>query len=263
MMEKDLLKNNLSGPEGPVLTELNNEFFVNMDGFCFRITTHDRTVLTRWQAAFKKEGWEARTFDCPETLPLAGGQAELDLVEVGTPLCRTPEDLHRVIETRKPVATLAFAAHRNISNSQIVRYLESGADDFVFSDTDERVIVAKLKAYIRRLTPAISRTLTKLVSSNGDMLIDQTKRVVKIRVTHGRYTELLNLTQKELEILSLLIGNERRPVSRERMLERLWGDDATEVYSDCINKHIETLRRKLGPYSKRIKTVYGSGYMFM
>ena len=60
----------------------------------------------------------------------------------------------------------------------------------------------------------------------------------------------------------MLVDQEKRVVSRESMLEKLWGDCAGDVYSDCINKHVESLRKKLGLYGRKVKTVYGSGYMF-
>lgn len=233
-----------------------------MSKFNFRITTLDQTILNRWQGAFKKEGWEASAFNCPDALRDGEGRMELDLVEVCAPLCRTPEDLQVIIKKREPVAILAFAAPHNISNSQIVKFLECGADDFVFSNIDERVIVAKLKAYVRRLMPAIAAALPKLASASGDIEIDHDRRMVKIKPRSGKSMEFSNLTQKELKILSMLVGNERRVLSRVAILEKLWGDSATEVYSECVSKHVESLRKKLGLYGGKIKTIYGSGYMF-
>ncbi|OGR45172.1 MAG: hypothetical protein A2X35_02110 [Elusimicrobia bacterium GWA2_61_42] len=233
-----------------------------MHEFFFYIATLDQTVLAHWSNAFRKEGWKTAAITAPGASRANKCHAELDLIEVGNQLCRTPHDLREIIQTRRPAATLAFSHRQKISDSQVVKFLESGADDFVFSNMDERVVVAKLKAYIRRLQPAISAAALKLESSQGEIMIDRCMRSVKIQVLPGKYTELTNLTQKEMAILALLVGNEKRPVSRESMLERLWGEDATEVYSNCINKHIETLRRKLGPYGKRIKTIYGSGYMY-
>ncbi len=233
-----------------------------MSEFTFRITTLDQTVLNRWQDAFKKEGWKACTFDCVDTLSASAGHIELDLVEIGTPLCRTPEDLQQLVKKRKPAAVLAFAAPQNISNTQIIKFLESGADDFIFSNMDERVLVAKLKAYVRRLMPTISAKISRLASASGNIKIDHDRRTVKIGTKPGKSTELSNLTQKELEILSMLVCHEKRVVSREVILDKLWGNDATEVYSECIDKHIESLRKKLGLHGKRIKTIYGSGYMF-
>ncbi|MDD2805399.1 MAG: winged helix-turn-helix domain-containing protein [Elusimicrobiales bacterium] len=188
--------------------------------------------------------------------------AELALVEVGTQLCRTPAELLSIIESRNPVAVFAFAPQQKVTSSQIVSFLAAGADDFIFSNMDERLVVAKLKAYLRRLHPASEAILPKLASCNGDIFIDRYTRVVRIKTASGGDTELLNFTQKELDILAMLVCNERKAVSRENILERLWGEESTKVYSDCINKHIETIRRKLGVHGKRIRTVYGSGYMF-
>lgn len=233
-----------------------------MNKLIFCITTVDQTVINRWQDAFKKEGWEAEVFNCLGTLCAGACRAELDLVEVGSPLCGTPEELQKVIKNRKPVATLAFATRKNISDAQIVKFLGAGADDFILADMDERVLVAKIKTYMRRLEPAIAAALAKVESNSGDIKIDRARRVVSIRTGPGECAELLHLTQKELEILSMLVGSEKRVVSRRRMLEEIWGGNAAEVYPHCISKHLETLRKKLGPHGRRIKTVYGSGYMF-
>jgi len=229
----------------------------------FCITTADQTLLARWQAAFKKEGWRTSVFSCIDALCAGACRAELDLVEVCSPLCRSPEELLRVITNRKPVATLAFATRENISDSQIAKFLGAGADDFIFANVDERVLVAKIQTYLRRMAPAISEALSKTESSSGDIRIDRAGRVVMITTGTVESAELLHLTQTELEILSMLVDSEKRVVSREMMLEKLWGSNATEVYSHCISKHIETLRKKLGPHGRRIKTVYGSGYMFI
>jgi len=233
-----------------------------MNDLLFCIKTTDRTVLARWQNAFEKEGWKHNACDCLGIPCTRACRVRLDLVEVTTSLCKTPEDLQTIIRTRKSVATLAFAPQQSISNSQIAKFLEFGADDFVFNNLDERILVAKLKAHIRRLTPHISATIDRVASGCGDIEIDRSRRAVKIKASAGKYTELSNLTQKELDILSMLVGNEQRIVSRESMLEKLWGSNATEVYSECIDKHVESLRRKLGLYGKKIRTVYGSGYMF-
>lgn len=239
----------------------------HMNELCFCITTTDRTVLNRWLAAFKKEGWDTVFFDSLRTACacVCAGRAELDLVEVGAEpgLCRTPEELQEVILARKPIATLIFSSQRNISNSQAVKFLESGADDFLYSDLDERVIVAKLRTHLRRLAPLIAAAAAAPKSSDGEILVDSASRIVRVRCAGGRYKDFTNLTQKELVVLALLVRNERKAVTRRDMLEKIWGAGAGEVYPNCISQHIETLRKKLGPYAKRIKTVYGSGYMFI
>ncbi len=194
----------------------------------------------------------------------AGGvnRAVLVLIEIGSPDCEDQEDLKSIIRYLQPVSTLVFGNPQKVSNRQIAAFLEAGADDFVYNNLDERILVAKLKAHMRRLKPAIVEAAGKLSSSCRSVEIDHSRRTVKMKTHAGKHTELANLTQKEFDILSLLIAEERRVVTRESILERLWGNDAADVYSECIDKHIESLRKKMGKCGAKIKTIYGSGYMF-
>lgn len=235
-----------------------------MDRVLFRIISPDEVIAFRWQKAFHKEGWRTAVSEgCPENASCPGGQAELLLVEICPAGIRTPDDLSRVRGRCRPVSLMVFGEQGRTPNGQISSLLEAGADDFIYKNLDERVLVAKLKAHVRRLMPTIEEAASKVASTRGDIQIDRSRRAVRIEVRSGKYAELENLTQKEFDILAMLVKNEERVLSRENMLEHLWGDGAEEVYSECIDKHIESLRRKLGMYGKRIKTVYGSGYMFL
>lgn len=234
-----------------------------MPSLVFNIIAAKDSIALRWEKAFQKEGWQV-IFNPPgadKALPGCSGP-ELDLFEVGPPFFETGEDLKDILKARPPAVLIVFAEQQKITNNQISSFLNAGADDFIYKDLDERVLVAKLKAHIRRIMPAITETAAKLTSSNGALEIDKNRRAVRIGGKSGKYTELTNLTQKEFEILALLVSQESRVISRETMLERLWGDSALVVYSECVDKHIESLRRKLGLYRKKIKTIYGAGYMF-
>lgn len=233
-----------------------------MDALTFHIISTDRTISVRWQKAFQKEGWPVTVApSCPAGEANCAKRAEFYLIEIGLPDCLTHEDLKYILKARQPVSTLVFGDPQT-SNRQIAAFLEAGADDFVYKNLDERILVAKLKAHVRRIMPVIEEVSSKLASSSGDIQIDRGRRAVKLEVRPGKHTEISTLTQKELDILSMLIDQERQVITRELMLEKLWGDNAAQVYSECIDKHIESLRRKLGLYGKRIKTVYGLGYMF-
>lgn len=232
-----------------------------MDGVRLNITSADPVVVNRWSAAFRKEGWGVIVSDRISAPCAAAGRAELDLIEVGSGLCDAPEKLWSLIRARKAAATFVVSVMRNISNSQIVRFLESGADDFLYGDLDERIVVAKLKSHIRRLQPLLCSAASLIESRDREVLVDCARRVVRIK-RPGEGCREQELTQKELEILSLLVINENKPVSRRDLLEKVWGNSAGGVYPNCVSQHIETLRKKLGPHSKRIKTVYAVGYMF-
>ena len=228
----------------------------------FYIFSPDNGIAARWQKAFRMEGWKTVCGgSCLDAGQAGAAGAALDLLEIGVPGCETPEDLRSALKARRPVSALVFGDQKT-PNTVITAFLDAGADDFVYKNIDERVLAAKLKAHIRRLMPAITRAAAKCVSSGGGIELDSCSRAVRLEGKTGKYTELLNLTQKEFDILAILVGNEHRVVTREVMLEKLWGMDAADVYAECVDKHIESLRRKLGPCGKKIKTIYGAGYMF-
>lgn len=257
------LKNKLIGPQAASCHKIDVLAISEMGTLTFHIISTDRVIIRRWQKAFQKEGWDVISEESCIPVGEAGpGGAELDLVEIGIPSCRTPDDLRSMLDVRHPVSVLTFGDSQEISNTQITSFLEAGSDDFVYKNLDERVLVAKLKAHMRRLMPIITEAAAKCISSNGEIEIDNCSRAVRIEAKSGKYTELSNLTQKEFDILSILVRNEKRVVTREAMLEKLWGAEACSVYPECVDKHIESLRKKLGLCGKRIKTVYGSGYMF-
>ena len=234
-----------------------------MNAFIFQIISTDSTISCRWQKAFQKEGWlTAIEACCPAEEITQTGPAEIYLIELGIPGCRNQEDLKSVLRTRKPVSSLVFGDPQKVSNSQIAAFLEAGADDFIYKNIDERVLTAKLKAHLRRIMPVIVEAAEKVTSRNGDIEINRNRRMVRLEAREGKYMEISNLTQKEFDILSMLVGHEQKILTRECILEALWGERGADIYSECIDKHIESLRRKLGIYGKRIKTVYGSGYMF-
>jgi len=235
-----------------------------MHNLLFKIISPDTGITARWGKALCKEGWPvAVCSDYTAIAPACAGSPELHLIEIGLPCLRNAQDLKEVLTERAPISAIVFADQAKASNAQISALLEAGADDFVYKNLDERVLVAKIKAHLRRIMPAILTARSQYASSCGEIQVDCSRKAVRLGSRPGKFTELSNLTQKELDILSFLLAHEKQVVSRESMLEKLWGEDSVNVYCECVDKHIESLRRKLGLYGKRIKTIYGSGYMFM
>lgn len=236
---------------------------VTMGALIFRIISVDRIITGRWQKAFQKEGWTALINEsCLPGEEAGGNCAEMTLIEIGVPGCKTPDDLRLMLKTRHPVSVLVFGDQQKTSNTQISAFLGAGADDFIYKNLDERVLVAKVKAHMRRIMPAITEALLKVTSREGDIAVDGGRRTVRITAKSGKYTELSNFTQKEFDILLVLLRHEQNVVPRELILEKVWGTASANVYPVCIDKHVESLRKKLGLYGKRIKTIYGSGYVF-
>lgn len=132
--------------------------------------------------------------------------------------------------------------------------LELGADDYITKPFSIRELTARVKAVLRR-----AREKDKLpeIFKTGNLIIDFSK----IKVAIGN--KPVELTAKEFELLSALIKAKGRVLSRDYLLDNIWGfDQAVEIQSRTVDVHIQTLRKKLKTEAKRIVTVKNYGYRF-
>lgn len=132
--------------------------------------------------------------------------------------------------------------------------LELGADDYITKPFSVGELIARIKAVLRRL-----HDKEKLfdVFKAGNLAIDFSK----IKVSIGN--KPLELTAKEFELLSALVKAKGRVLSRDYLLDNIWGfDNAIEIQSRTVDVHIQTLRKKLKAEAKRIITVKNYGYRF-
>ena len=132
--------------------------------------------------------------------------------------------------------------------------LEHGADDYVTKPFSVRELVARVKAALRRGLPSEpSRT----VSYQGRHLSADFDAVAIAVDGVG-----VRLTRREFELLRYLVQNKNRVVSRDRLLERVWGYDKL-VETRSVDVHVGRLRQKLGTASRQVETVVGLGYRFV
>ena len=130
--------------------------------------------------------------------------------------------------------------------------LELGADDYVTKPFSVREVAARVKAILRRFSDADGE---KKFIRAGELEIDLERYVTQV---DGRPVAL---SSKEFEFLKCLIAAKGRVLTRDQLLERVWGyDEALQIDTRTVDQHIARLREKLGGESRRIVTVKNVGY---
>ena len=129
--------------------------------------------------------------------------------------------------------------------------LEMGADDYVVKPFSLKELAARVKVALRRA--AAGEAPLGYHDENWEIEFD----AYLVRY-HG---EEIRLTHKEFELFRYLVERPGRVLTRERLLERVWGFDA-EVDERSIDAHIRRLRQKLGPARRHVETLVGLGYRF-
>jgi len=129
-----------------------------------------------------------------------------------------------------------------------VKGLDLGADDYISKPFGVMELIARVNAVLRR---GVAENSEKLEASG--ISLDHARREVRTG------TELIKLTFKEYELLYYLMCNAGLALSRDKIIEAVWGYDF-EGESRTVDMHIKTLRQKLGASGKLIKTVRNVGY---
>jgi DNA-binding response OmpR family regulator len=132
--------------------------------------------------------------------------------------------------------------------------LELGADDYITKPFSVRELVARVKAVLRRGSE--KETASKSLHI-GDIRIDLSKIIVTVK------DRPVELTAKEFELLKALVRSDGRVLSRDVLLDMVWGlDSAMDIQTRTVDVHIRTLRKKLKSEARRIVTVKSYGYRF-
>ena len=154
--------------------------------------------------------------------------------------------LNTDLERRIPVLMLTARGEE----SDRLRGLESGADDYLLKPFSPRELVARIKNLLRRDQVTADRVRF------GSLEIEFANHRASVA------GEELKLTPLEFELLVLFARHAGRLWSRPELLERLWGA-AFDGVDRVVDVHVSALRRKLGEAGNRIQTVRGSGYRFL
>jgi len=136
--------------------------------------------------------------------------------------------------------------------SERIAGLELGIDDYITKPFSPRELVLRIQNVLRRLRPVQNPSLVVV----DEFCLDKANFEISLS---GRR---LQLTTTEFKLLALLVERRGRTLSRETLLQDVWGYE-NAIDTRTVDTHVRRLREKLGPASNRIATVRGEGYRFL
>ena len=219
------------------------------------VVDDEKEILELIQFNLEQNGFKVTTVKTGEAALKKARSIEPDLIVLDLMLPGIDGlDVCRILKSDKNtehISVIMLTAKG--SEEDIIKGLELGADDYLTKPFSPKVLVARIKALIRR--SSIKGNGIEEVIEFHDLKIHSGKREVSIN------NKLLELTYSEFQILHLLITNPGWVYTRNQIIEAIRGDNYP-VTDRSIDFQIVGLRKKLQDYGKYISTVRGVGYRF-
>lgn len=214
------------------------------------IIEDDEEIVDVLRRTLRAEGYDVRAELTGESGMDAAAEflPDLVLLDLGLPDVDGLEVCNR-LRDGNDVPILMLTARAETEDR--VTGLDSGADDYLVKPFDRSELLARIRALLRRHPPHGSAMLVA-----GDLRVNPDTREAV------RGDRELELTKREFELLEYLLRNQRLVISRERLLEEVWGYDPLDE-TNTIDVFISNLRRKLeeGGEDRILHTKRGAGYL--
>ncbi len=219
------------------------------------IVDDEADILEMLKYNLQKEGYAVLTAKNGTTaLEEVKRNPNLVLLDVMMPEMDGWEVCRRIKREPKTAAIpVLFLTAKGSEVDEVVGF-ELGADDYIVKPISVRKLLARVKAVLRRRETSRSEAATM-----PDII-----RIDKLEINVPNYTVTIGtkdvaLTRKEFETLVYLVQHRGRVISREVLLNVVWGENV-HVVDRTVDVHISKVREKLGNYGELIETVKGVGY---
>lgn len=220
------------------------------------IVEDDENIAELIRASIATIGHGARIIECASKLfeVLAQQKPDLILLDIMLPEVSGLEIMKMLKDHEQTNSIPVIFLTAKGSEIDKVTGLELGAEDYITKPFGVLELLARIKTALRR------NTTTQQVSKVGDLVINFSSREVT------KDGEPIHLTYKEFELLDFLYHNSGIVISRDKLLEAVWGFEFEGDSTRTVDMHVRTLRQKLGDNAddpKYIATVRGYGYKFL
>lgn len=202
--------------------------------------------------ALKNSGFEVEEFECGADFfrRMEKVHPSLVLLDIMLPNEDGLDILTRIRANKAMANIPIIMVTAKTSELDKVKGLDLGADDYMTKPFGVMELISRVKALLRRTQG--TKEETRLC--HGEIVLDNDKHAVTV------CGDPCELTFKEFELLKYLMINEGIVLSRDKIMDQVWGFEY-EGESRTVDMHIKTLRQKLGPSGSCIKTVRNVGYM--
>ena len=221
------------------------------------VVEDDDAIAQVLQRSLRMEGYDVKIAD-DGVIALDLAHAFLpDLVILDLGLPRMDGiDVAKTMRETDDVPILVLTARDAVESR--VEGLDAGADDYLVKPFERQELLARLRALLRRHPPRGQAALVV-----GDLKLNpDTHEVARGSSADGAENRAIDLTQREFELLEYLMRNERIVISRQRLLDEVWGYDPFSM-TNTIEVFVSNLRRKLeaGGEPRLLHTIRGAGYV--
>lgn len=215
------------------------------------VVEDDENIREIVHLALTSIGYQVKLFDnaIDALSQMERETVDLAIFDLMLPRMSGLEAIRKIRKTNQELPILILSAKdREIDK---VNGLDSGSDDYMTKPFGILELQARVRSLLRRHTPRYDMIHTKSLD------IDKKTRIVKL------HQQMIELTNKEYQLLLYLIEHKERVVERDELLNKVWGYDFIGE-SRALDVHIRALRAKLQDDGTRyIKTIRGVGYRFI